>query len=407
MKVAIIGGGAAGFFSAIQVKENYPESEVVILEKSNKLLSKVKISGGGRCNVTNANTSIAELSKAYPRGGKLLKKLLHEFSTSDIREWFTHRGVELYAQEDMRVFPVADDSQVIIDCLLAETKRLGIEIKLGSNITQLIPVDDGIRAYFDQVNYVLYSHIIVASGGSPKANGLKWLGDLGHEIVSPLPSLFTFNMPHEKIKSLMGVSVEKAITKIQGEKLSAQGPLLITHWGMSGPAILILSAFGARVLADSNYHFTLQVNWTNEQNQELITEEIWKIIREQGQKQLQNVKPFHLPSRLWNFLLEKANLTIEQKWAELGKKGLHKLVEVLSNDLYEVKGKTTFKEEFVTCGGVSLKSIHSKTLESNHVPRLYFAGEVLDIDAVTGGYNFQAAWTTGFVAGKLGGNDKK
>lgn len=407
MKVAIIGGGAAGFFAAIQVKENYPDSEVVILEKSNKILAKVKVSGGGRCNVTNANTSIAELSKAYPRGGKLLKKLLHEFSTTDIREWFTSRGVELYAQDDMRVFPVSDDSQTIIDCLLAETRRLEIELKMSSNITQLVPVENGIQAYFDEVNYVEYSHVIVASGGSPKASGLSWLGDLGHEIVPPLPSLFTFNMPQEKIKSLMGVSVEKATTKIQGEKLSAQGPLLITHWGMSGPAVLVLSAFGARVLADRNYHFTLQVNWTNEQNQELIAEEIRKVVTEHNQKQLQNVRLFQLPSRLWNFLLEKANLSIDQKWDEIGKKGLHKLVEVLSNDLYEVKGKTTFKEEFVTCGGVDLKSINSKTLESNEVPGLYFAGEVLDIDAITGGYNFQAAWTTGFVAGKLGGINKK
>ncbi|WP_417266630.1 NAD(P)/FAD-dependent oxidoreductase [Brumimicrobium sp.] len=401
MKIGIIGGGAAGFFSAIQAQTNHPKSTVIILEKSNKLLAKVKVSGGGRCNVTNACTSIAELSKAYPRGGKQLKKLFPKFNTVHIRQWFESRDVPLYAQDDQRVFPVSDDSQSIIDCLTGEVEKLGITIKTGTNVQKIEKTEEGFEVFLDDVNSIFFNKIIVASGGSPKKSGLQWLADLGHEIITPVPSLFTFNMPKEKVKSLMGVAVENATTRIQGEKLTGNGPLLITHWGMSGPAVLVLSSFGARLLAEKNYQFNLQVNWTNEQNQELIRERIKDLISEHGQKQLQNIRPYGLPSRLWLFLLEKIQLPLDQKWDEIGKKGLHKIIEILSNDIYEVSGKTTFKEEFVTCGGVSLNSVNMKTMESKHVPGLYFAGEVLDIDAVTGGYNFQAAWTTGYIAGQI------
>jgi hypothetical protein len=401
MKIGIIGGGAAGFFAAIQAKTNYPESTVIILEKSKKLLAKVKISGGGRCNVTNACTSISELSKAYPRGGKQLKKLFQEFNTEHTLEWFTSRDVPLYAQEDQRVFPVSNDSQSIIDCLMAEIKHLEITIKMDTSVKKLEATVEGINVFFDDVNNMFFNKVIVASGGSPKKDGLRWLEKLGHQIKAPVPSLFTFNMPKEKVKSLMGVAVENATTKIQGEKLVGNGPLLITHWGMSGPAVLVLSSFGARVLEEKNYQFNLQINWSNEQNQEVVREVILAIISEHGQKQLQNIRPYGLSSRLWLFLLDKADLSLGQKWDEIGKKGVHKLIEILANDIYAVSGKTTFKEEFVTCGGVSLESVNMKTLESKHVPGLYFAGEVLDIDAITGGYNFQAAWTTGFIAGKL------
>ncbi|HLV42834.1 MAG TPA: NAD(P)/FAD-dependent oxidoreductase [Brumimicrobium sp.] len=402
MKIGIIGGGAAGFFAAIQAKENHPESSVVILEKSNKLLAKVKISGGGRCNVTNACTSISELSKAYPRGGKQLKRLFQDFNTVHIKEWFESRNVQLYAQDDQRVFPVSNDSQTIIDCLINEVEKLGITIKTEATVRKVEEVAEGLNVFLDDVNAILFNKVIVASGGSPKKSGLQWLEDLGHEIMSPVPSLFTFNMPKEKVKTLMGVAVDNATTRVQGEKLTANGPLLITHWGMSGPSVLVLSSFGARLLANKNYQFNLQVNWSNEQSQEVVKGAIENIIKEHGQKQLQNIRPYGLPTRLWLFLLEKSELTIEQKWGEIGKKGLHKIVEVLANDIYEVSGKTTFKEEFVTCGGVSLGSINTKTLESKFIQGLYFAGEVLDIDAITGGYNFQAAWTTGFIAGKLG-----
>lgn len=400
MKVAIIGGGAAGYFAAIQVKENYPESEVELLEKTQKLLSKVKISGGGRCNVTNACTSISELSNAYPRGGRFLKKLFHEFNTTHTQEWFESRGVKLYAQEDQRMFPVSDDSQTIVDCFDKEVKKLGIKVKTGVNITKIISVEKGLELESKE-GKLFYDKVIVASGGSPKTEGLKWLEELGHKIEPSVPSLFSFNMPKEGIKELMGVAVQQVKTRIQGEKLMGEGPLLITHWGMSGPAILVLSAFGARILADKNYHFKVHVNWTNEIDQNKVLESLEEIIKVHGKKQLHNIKPFDLPTRLWDFLLKEMEFSLEQKWEGIGKKGLNKLVEVLSNDIYEVSGKTTFKEEFVTCGGVSLKSINSKTMESKSVPNLYFAGEVLDIDAITGGYNFQAAWTTAYFAGKL------
>src|SRR5690554_6386754 len=401
MKIGIIGGGAAGFFSAIQAQTNHPKSTVIILEKSNKLLAKVKVSGGGRCNVTNACTSIAELSKAYPRGGKQLKKLFPKFNTVHIRQWFESRDVPLYAQDDQRVFPVSDDSQSIIDCLTGEAEKLGITIKTGTNVQKIEKTEEGFEVFLDDVNSIFFNKIIVASGGSPKKSGLQWLADLGHEIKTPVPSLFTFNMPKEKIKSLMGVAVENATTRIQGEKLTGNGPLLITHWGMSGPAVLVLSSFGARLLAEKNYQFNLQVDWTNEQNQERIRERIKDLISEHGQKQLQNILPDGLPSRLWLFLLEKIQLPLDLTWDQIGKKVLHKIIEILSNDIYEVSGKTTFNNAFMTSVGLSLKSVNQKTMESNHVHGLYFAGEVLDIDAVTGGYNFQAAWTTGYIAGQI------
>jgi len=402
MKVGVIGGGAAGFFAAIHVKENYPNADVSILEKSKKFLSKVKVSGGGRCNVTNACSSISELSKAYPRGGKQLKKIFPQFYTKHTQDWFESREVPLVTQEDQCIFPVSQDSQTIIDCFMHEVERLGIKL-----ITQVGISSIEIKEAF----YILkskddatfeFDKVIIATGGSPKLQGLKWLEQLGHKIENPVPSLFTFNMPHEPIKELMGVVVEKAITRIKGEKLSADGPLLITHWGMSGPAILVLSAFGARLLEEKSYSFTVQVNWVNELNQQLVQDELTSLSKEFAEKQLKNIRPYYLPTRLWIFLLEKVELDPERRWNEIGKKGINKLLNILTNDQYSVHGKTTFKEEFVTCGGVSLDSINPKTMESKACPGLFFAGEVLDIDAITGGYNFQAAWTTGFVAAKLG-----
>lgn len=401
MKVAIIGGGAAGFFAAIHVKENYPEAQVHILEKSKKVLSKVKVSGGGRCNVTNACDSIAELSKAYPRGGKQLKKLFPHFYTKDTIEWFESRDVPLVTQEDQCIFPKSQDSQTIIDCFLNECERLGVKVITQFAVKTIQPEQDGFLLATEN-DSVFYDKVIVATGGSPKRSGLTWLEELGHEIMHPVPSLFTFNMPSEKIKELMGVVVEHTITRIKGEKLTASGPLLITHWGMSGPAILVLSAFGARILEEKNYEFTVQVNWVNEINQQLVHDELNRLTTEFTDKQLKNIRPYYLPARLWLFLLEKVGLPNDRKWGEIGKKGINKLLNTLTNDEYTVQGKTTFKEEFVTCGGVSLSSVNVKTMESKLCPGLFFAGEVLDIDAITGGYNFQAAWTTGYVAGKLG-----
>jgi len=402
MKIGIIGGGAAGFFSAIQAKENYPDAEVVILEKSQKLLSKVKISGGGRCNVTNGCTSIAELSKAYPRGEKKLKKVFGEFYTQDTIKWFEDRNVPLVTQEDNCVFPVSQDSQTIIDCFVNETERLGIQIEIGRMVQQLNPEENKIKILFRGNELVHeFDKVIVATGGSPKKEGLAWLEKLGHKIETPVPSLFTFNMPHESVTDLMGIVVEKTLTSIQGTKLKSDGPLLITHWGMSGPSVLKLSAFGARILAEAGYKAKLQVNWVNVQSYETVMEELKNITKTAPQKQMQNYRAYLLPERLWHFLLQKIDIPLTKKWNDMGKKDLNKLCNILTNDVYSVEGKTTFKEEFVTCGGVSLESINFATMESKAVPNLYFAGEVMDVDGITGGYNFQAAWTTGFIAGKL------
>jgi len=400
MRVAIVGGGAAGFFAAIHVKENHPNADVTIFEKSQKVLSKVKISGGGRCNVTNACTSISELAKAYPRGGKQLKKIFPKFYTKHTMEWFEKRDIPLVTQQDNCVFPKSQNSQTIIDCFLNETIRLGVSIQLGSPITKIKKYDSQFCLIIrDQETIV--DQVIITTGGSPKLSGLKWLAELGHKIEPPVPSLFTFNMPHESIKSLMGIVVEQARVKIVGEKWEGQGPLLITHWGMSGPAILVLSSFGARRLSEMNYSFDIEVNWIDQPNHENVRKELDQLIDKHGEKQVSSIRPYFLPSRLWLFLIEKHSIPKDKKWKELSKKENNKIIQFMTNDRYKVEGKTTFKEEFVTCGGVSLEDVNIKTMESKKCPGLYFAGEVLDIDAITGGYNFQAAWTTSYIAAQL------
>ena len=403
MKVAVIGGGAAGFFAAIHAKINHPSATVTLYEKTGKVLSKVKISGGGRCNVTNGCSDIDELCQAYPRGGRRLKNAFRQFNTTDTQAWFGERGVSLYTQDDGRVFPVSDDSQTIVDCLQNEMTRLGVKIVYKAWVTVLASEGGkwSLRFSSKDMKPVVCDHVIVASGGSPRIKGLAWLETLGHKIEAPVPSLFTFNMPGASVTQLMGVAVDNAIAEVQGTKLSAQGPLLITHWGMSGPAILKLSAFGARILHDLNYQFTVRINWAGEKNNELVRDRLIGIAASYPQKQLANQRPFELPRKLWAFLLEKYEIPAQQQWQELGKKWLNRLTNALTNDLYEVDGTTTFKEEFVTCGGVSLDSIDLKTMQSKRCPHLYFAGEVLDIDGITGGYNFQAAWTTGYIAGQL------
>ena len=402
MKVAVIGGGAAGFFAAVQAKANHPEAAVTIYEKAKKLLAKVKISGGGRCNVTNGCTDIKVLAKAYPRGGKKLKRAFRTFSTPDTMEWFESRGVRLVIQEDNCVFPVSQNSQSIIDCLMLEARILGVEIEMGTGVKTIKRVGEQLELGFGGKYPVQrMDKVIVATGGSPKRSGLEWLEALGHKIADPVPSLFTFNMPEESVTKLMGIVVEKTLVSIQGTKLKGDGPLLVTHWGMSGPAILKLSAFGARLLSEMGYEFKVQVNWVNEVNNESVRNELKTIESDQANKILANYRPYLLPERLWHYLLEKSELSLKKRWGELGKKGINKLIAVLTNDVYSVKGKTTFKEEFVTCGGVSLESIDFNTMQSRVVPNLYFAGEVMDIDGITGGYNFQSAWTTGFIAGKL------
>lgn len=405
MNVAIIGGGAAGFFAALTAKEYHPTAQVTIFEKSPKLLAKVKVSGGGRCNVTNGCTAIAELARAYPRGERQLKRAFRTFHTQHTMDWFETRGVALVTQDDNCVFPASQDSQTVIDCFLREARRLGVNIVTSTGITAIAPEADGLRLTFtDSHRPTAHFHkVIVATGGSPKRTGLDWLAALGHRIEDPVPSLFTFNMPAEPIRELMGIVVENAHVSIQGTKLKSDGPLLITHWGMSGPAILKLSAFGARILSERDYRFHVQVNWVATPNHDAVLKQLQHAAQAHPQKTIANGCPYPLSKRLWRFLLEKGGFAADKVWSEVGKGGLNKLVMLLTNDVYAVSGKTTFKEEFVTCGGVSLEDVDFNTLQSRVCPNLYFAGEVLDIDGITGGYNFQAAWTTAFIAGKLEG----
>ncbi|XOV91077.1 MAG: NAD(P)/FAD-dependent oxidoreductase [Bacteroidota bacterium] len=401
MKVAIFGGGAAGFFAAIAVKENHPSHEVIILEKSTKVLSKVKVSGGGRCNVTNGCSSISELCKAYPRGGKKLKKIFSVFNTQDTIEWFKSRGVPTYEEPDGRVFPVSQNSQTIIDCFQDQVRKLKIQVELQEAVNTIKQMDGRFLLQTSSGKQLKFDKVIITTGGSPKSSGLDWIKELGHQIEVPVPSLFTFNLPLDPVTKLMGLVAPNAIVSLQGSKVKTTGPLLITHWGMSGPAILKLSAFEARTLFEKDYQFNFQVNWIGESNYEQAYQTLEQLANSNSKKLMSNLRLFELPERLWLFLLDKAGLPASKQWGEIGKKGLNKLTNILTNDNYKAAGKTTFKEEFVTCGGVSLESVDLNTMQSKVIPNLYFAGEVLDIDAITGGYNFQAAWSTGFIAGKL------
>ena len=399
MKIAVIGGGAAGFFAAISCRNHFANAQVTILEKSSKVLSKVKISGGGRCNVTNACFDNKKLSLHYPRGENQLRKSFEQFNAADTMEWFETRGVKMKVYPDNCVFPVVNDSQAIIDCFLNEVNRLKIEIRYNQRIQQILKSENKFFILTDE-NKLEFDRVIVTIGGQPKSSGFNWMEKLGHQIIEPVPSLFTFNMPKNPICELMGNVVENATVQVEGTKLIGQGPLLITHWGMSGPAILKLSAWGARILNEKSYNFAILVNWLNELKEDDLRNQLQFTMLEQGGKMVTNLNPFPITNRLWVFLLQKSDISLEMRWKDLGKKNINKLVNTLLNDRYEVSGKTTFKEEFVTAGGISLQEIDFKTMESRVIKGLFFAGEVLDIDGITGGFNFQAAWTTGFIAGK-------
>lgn len=401
LHIAIIGGGAAGFFAAINCKINYPNYKVTIYEKTTKVLSKVKVSGGGRCNVTNATYSISDLVKNYPRGNKQLKKTFTQFNPKDTIEWFENRGVPLVTQDDHCIFPKSQDSQSIIDCFLKECNRLDIEILTKHQLVNLNKLNDKFILNFKEKESIKVDKVIVTIGGQPKINGLTFLQEIGHHILPPVPSLFTFNMPNEPITQLMGIVVESAQVKIQSTKLVDEGPLLITHWGMSGPAILKLSAWGARILEENKYNFKVQINWLKQFNFNELSDYLKSEIDVHKNKKISNQKIVHLPTRLWDFLIRKVELNLNKKWSELSKKEFNRLVNVLQNDVYKVEGKTTFKEEFVTCGGVDLAEVNFNTMASKLIDGLYFAGEVLDVDGITGGFNFQNAWSTGYVASKL------
>jgi len=390
-KTAIIGGGAAGFFLAINLKEMCPEMQVSIFERGKKVLRKVEVSGGGRCNCTNSFEALKDLQSGYPRGHRLMKRLFKLFNHEDAFQWFEGRGVALVTQDDHCVFPRSQDSHTIINLFLNEARRLGISIKTETNIDTL-----------DQLNG--YDYICITTGGQPREENLAWLG---HPIEKPVPSLFTFNIEDPMLRALMGTVVDDATAMIPGTKLRASGPLLITHWGMSGPAILRLSSYAARLLNEHDYHLPLAVNWTS-RNEADIRQELEQICWQHHQKQLQTIRPFGLPQRLWTYLLEKSMKGRgEAPWGSLNQKEQNRLVNVLMNDTYQIAGRAAFKDEFVTCGGISLTAVNPTTLESRIRPHLFFAGEVLDIDGVTGGFNFQAAWTTGYTVAKAIDEDSR
>lgn len=411
LHIAIIGGGAAGFFAAIAAKRKFPHADITVFEKAPRVLAKVEVTGGGRCNLTNSFQEISDLKQAYPRGHKLMKRLFRQFDYHDAYEWFEANGVALVTQEDQCVFPQSQDSHSIIDCLVDTAKTLGVKIRCNHCLAAITQLEDGRLLLTlktskgkESQEEIAFDRVAVTTGGHPRMESFRHLADLGHKIEPPIPSLFTFNIADKAFKSLMGTVVDPVFTSVPGTKLKAEGPLLITHWGMSGPAVLKLSSHAARLLHGSNYQVRMAVNWVHESNRSLVEEGIHGIIAANPQKQLASIRPFGLPSRLWTYLIQKMGYAPEKKWGEMGKKGCNLLIETLTNDQYQVNGKGTFKEEFVTCGGVSLESIDQHTLESKLCPHLFFAGEVLDVDAITGGFNLQAAWTMGYVVGQNIGN---
>ena len=399
-RLIVIGGGAAGFFCAVNAARLNPQLEVIILEKSSKLLSKVKVSGGGRCNVTHACFDIDEMSKKYPRGGNFVRKAFHQFFTTSTIEWFKERGIALKEEKDGRMFPVTDSSQTIIDCLLNEVSKYGVEIMMNTEVKGLKQEAGTFRIELSDLRHLTSDFVCIASGGYPKSSMFEWLRESGHSIEEPVPSLFTFNMPGHPIRELMGVSVENARIKITGSKLEQKGPLLITHWGLSGPAVLKLSAWGARELAAKNYDFKILINWLPDYNEQQLAEKTQSLRFEMASQKIYNKNPFGLPNRLWEFLLNYSGISLEKRWTDLTSKEANKLIKNLCNCEFDVKGKTTFKEEFVTSGGIKLNEIDHNTMMSKKIPNLFFAGEIMDVDGITGGFNFQHAWTSGFVVAK-------
>lgn len=392
----IIGGGAAGFFTAINLAENHPNKKIVILERGKTVLEKVRISGGGRCNVTHAAFIPKELVKNYPRGEKELLGPFHQFCSGDTIAWFEQRGVSLKIEDDGRLFPQTDSSQTIINCFQKEVQKHKIDVKTNQSVKTIKQKDSHWEVTTTDAHF-LAKKLIICTGSNPKI--WEILNSLGHTIIAPVPSLFTFNCKDKRIENLMGISTS-SVVKIQDTKLETQGPLLITHWGFSGPAILRLSAWGARILAEKNYLFTLNINWIPEYSNEECLEQLLQVKQTYPKKSILNTNTFQLPNRLWENLVVAATSMPEIKWADVTRKQLASLAHQLTQSKFQVNGKSTFKEEFVTAGGIDLKEVNFKTMESKLLPQLYFAGEVLNIDAITGGFNFQNAWTTGYIVAK-------
>jgi predicted flavoprotein YhiN len=430
-QLIIIGGGAAGIFCAVNAAQKDPSLRVTVLEKTNKLLSKVKVSGGGRCNVTHACYDIAEMGKRYPRGGHFVRKAFYRWFTVDTIEWFRVRGVELKTEPDGRMFPVTDSSQTIIDCLMREVNKYGVEVRMQAEVKEVVAAVDGgpagdgqamgsgtdgaapglvggieaaggeearFRVVLADGRELKADYVAVACGGYPKTGMFDWIRRLGHGIEEPVPSLFTFNMPGDPITKLMGISAPDVQVKIAGSKLVQRGPLLITHWGLSGPVILRLSAWGARALAAGGYRFSILVNWLPDRTEQEVRDRLQQLRFDWAARKLTSANPFALPQRLWDYLLATAGIAEALRWADLPAREQNRLAGLLCAGAYSISGKTTFKEEFVTSGGVKLSEVDPVTCRSKKVPGLFFAGEILDVDGITGGFNFQHAWTSGWIA---------
>ncbi len=403
MQVVVVGGGAAGFFGAIACAEAYPQARVTLLE-AREPLSKVRISGGGRCNVTHACFDPALLVHHYPRGGKALRGAFSRFQPRDTVNWFAQRGVRLKTEADGRMFPTTDSSETIIDCLLQSARRCGVQLYTGSPVQSIEAQSGGFEVQLKSAGMISAQRLLLATGNSPQGYSLAQA--LGHNLEPPVPSLFTFNVPDPALRDLAGVAVETAQVRLllpNQKPLDQTGPLLLTHWGLSGTAVLKLSAWGARLLHDRRYQAQVQINWLPQQNLDLSRQQLLQLKQQQPQKTITSFSPFTLPRRLWQYLVNRSGIHADRRWAELSKQELLHLVQELHQSQHPVSGKGVFKEEFVTCGGVSLKQVDFKTMQSRICPHLYFAGELLDIDGVTGGFNFQSAWTTGWLAGQAMG----
>ncbi|HET8572557.1 MAG TPA: NAD(P)/FAD-dependent oxidoreductase [Edaphocola sp.] len=401
-RLAIVGGGAAGFFCAVNAAEQHPDLDIVLLEKSSRFLSKVAVSGGGRCNVTQACSSISEMLKAYPRGSRFLKKAFYQFFTNDTVDWFQRHGVTLKTEPDGRMFPITNTSETVMQCLLHQARDLGVQLLQNKAVQNLKRAGDAFEIVLKDDGIIPADYVCIACGGLPKLSQYDLFKDLALSVVPPVPSLFTFNLPQHPIRALMGVSVpETEIKLVQSQsKLKTTGPLLITHWGLSGPVVLKLSAVAARLAAEKNYRLGIQVNWLPEYNEEHLRQMLIQYRQQHGAAKVAGKNPFGLPARLWQFFMTCAEIADVTHWADLPAKAQNRLTKILCAHEMTVSGKTTFKEEFVTAGGISLDEIDPQTMMCKKHPGLFFAGEILDIDGITGGYNFQNAWTTGFIAAK-------
>lgn len=407
-QIVVVGGGAAGFFAAIACAETHPQTQVKLLEAARQPLSKVRISGGGRCNVTHACFDATSLIQYYPRGGKALRGAFSRFQPKDTIAWYAQRGVPLKTEADGRMFPITDDSETVVSCLMKSAQQAGVQLQTQSPLICIQSTDQGFNLHLKSEQTIQADRILLATGSNPQ--GYQIARSLGHTIEPPVPSLFTFNIADPALRALAGVAVDSAQVRLvlpDQKPLEQIGPVLITHWGLSGPAILKLSAWGARLLHDRQYRTTLQINWLPQSTQEQSRQRLLAAKQEQAKRSIAASSLFELPRRLWQYLVARSGIAPDQRWADLSKKAQQQLLQELHQGSYAIAGKGVFKDEFVTCGGIKLSEVNFKTMESRLCPGLYFAGEILDIDGITGGFNFQSAWTTGWLAGQAMGAGKE